>query len=249
MQGADLQGANLTDAKFIADKDKTYLRLANLQKARLRRADLRNTNLEGAKFQEAALNGANFIGSDLSRAEFRGAYVDGIILEKTPLWREQFGEDALIGEELQAKEPSGDRAYRYRRAKQGYLALKQNFDDLGDYDAVNWAYRKERRMRKCEAFYGKKCSKFAHALVGYVTPDRAEDQSSKRHHLLNGDHLCPFVAAIRASVSVVRVLRAIQRSTSFHASDSPPPRRMRVRISRCSRSARSESPRASAARI
>src|SRR3712207_2710269 len=122
----------------------------------------------------------------------------GSFSRKTPLWREQFGEDALIGEELQAKEPSGDRAYRYRRAKQGYLALKQNFDDLGDYDAVNWAYRKERRMRKCEAFYGKKYSKFAHALVGYVTPDRAEDQSSKRHHLLNGDYL-----SLRSSVSRV----------------------------------------------
>jgi hypothetical protein len=29
--------------------------------------------------------------------------------------------------------------------------LKQNFEDLGDYDAASWAYRKEREMERLEA--------------------------------------------------------------------------------------------------
>jgi len=58
----------------------------------------------------------------------------------TKLEHEHLG--GAIGEEL-----SGD----YSEAKYGYLALKQNFDNLGDYDASSWAYRKERRMEKLEA--------------------------------------------------------------------------------------------------
>jgi hypothetical protein len=36
-------------------------------------------------------------------------------------------------------------------ARDAYLRLKQNFDDLGDYDAASWAYCKERRMEKLAA--------------------------------------------------------------------------------------------------
>ena len=46
--------------------------------------------------------------------------------------------------------------------RDAYLALKQNFESIGDYDAASWAYIKERQMeKKCSApwrarrFYGK----------------------------------------------------------------------------------------------
>jgi hypothetical protein len=61
-------------------------------------------------------------------------------LDRTRLTWEQLG--GAIGEDL---------AGEYGRAKRGYLILKQNFDDLGDYDAASQAYRKERRMEKLEA--------------------------------------------------------------------------------------------------
>ena len=75
-------------------------------------------------------------------------------MDRTRLWRwEQLG--GAIGEELEAEDrklEARDRAWRYGEAKRGYLALKQNFEDLGDYDAASKAYRKERRMEKLEAY-------------------------------------------------------------------------------------------------
>ncbi len=54
---------------------------------------------------------------------------------------EQLG--LAIGEEL---------AGEYRGARDAYLALKQNFEDLGDYEAASWSYIKERQMEKaCSA--------------------------------------------------------------------------------------------------
>jgi len=153
LDNADLQGANLKQA--------------NLRGAELRAADLRNGNLPGANLQNAYLLGANFEGvrlggsdlrnADLSGVNLKSAYLEyaklqrvdlstaivthisirGAWLDKTRLRREQLG--GAIGEELNG---------RYRAAKHGYLALKQNFDELGDYDAASWAYRKERQMGK-----------------------------------------------------------------------------------------------------
>ena len=40
---------------------------------------------------------------------------------------------------------------RYVDARGAYRALKQNFDDLSDYEAVSWTIRSERRMEKLEA--------------------------------------------------------------------------------------------------
>ena len=39
----------------------------------------------------------------------------------------------------------------YDEARKGYLALERCFTDLGDPDAASWAYRRKRRMQKCEA--------------------------------------------------------------------------------------------------
>ena len=41
-----------------------------------------------------------------------------------------------------------EQAGEYRRARDAYLSLKQNFEDLGDYEAASWSYIKERQMEK-----------------------------------------------------------------------------------------------------
>jgi hypothetical protein len=74
-------------------------------------------------------------------------------LDRTRLRWEYLG--GAIGEELKAEDrklSAAERAREYGEAKRGYLVLKQNFDDLGDYDASSRAYRKERRMEKLEAY-------------------------------------------------------------------------------------------------
>lgn len=141
LQGADLSFANLSG---------TNLSAANLQDAGLFGANLQNTALMSADLRGAVLI-ANFKGANLVAARLQGVdlydaddlsgiHIHEAWLDRTRMRREQLGN--AIGEELEGY---------YAGAKQGYLALKQNFDDLGDYEAASWAYRKERRMEKLEA--------------------------------------------------------------------------------------------------
>jgi len=146
LEGANLQGALLMDANLQdAILANTNLQNAGLDFANLQGANLVGVDLQGVILTFANLQGANLIGArlqgvDLSNTYITRIYVNSARLDKTRLRWEQLG--GAIGEEL---------AGAYRAAKHGYLALKQNFDDLGDYDAASWAYRKERRMEKLEA--------------------------------------------------------------------------------------------------
>ncbi len=141
LQDAKLQGANLQGAKLGgADLQGANLRGADLQVADLRVADLQDADLGGANLQVAKLGYAKLQGVDLSIVgSINHIYIGGAWLDKTRLRRKQLG--GAIGEELDGA---------YEGAREGYLVLKQNFDDLGDYDAASWAYRKERRMEKLE---------------------------------------------------------------------------------------------------
>ena len=134
MRGADLRNADLGAACLA------YARMqeADLRNADLRAADLRHANLRGADLRYARLEGVDFrdVAEDgLLEARFYRARLD-----RTMLGRDQLG--SAIGDEL---------AREYRQARETYIALKQNFDDLGDYDGASWAYRKERRMEKLVA--------------------------------------------------------------------------------------------------
>jgi uncharacterized protein YjbI with pentapeptide repeats len=162
--GADMEEANLTDAKL----ERANLTLARLQKANLERANLRNaaltwsslqgTRLIEADFRDAGLAGVNLRDVDLlwanlqgakltyshlekvdffSARTLEGAYFYHAFLDNTRLKRDQLGKE--IGEELEGK---------YGQAKEAYLALKNNFAEIGRYDDAAWAYRKERRMEK-----------------------------------------------------------------------------------------------------
>ena len=123
LRGAELWSATLEGATFWwASLQGADLHFANLAKADLRRADLTNLDL---------LDTQNLAGIKLHRAE----------LSNTRLERKQLG--PALGDEL---------AGEYPEARYAYLALKQNFEGLGDYDAASWSYIKERQMEKaCNA--------------------------------------------------------------------------------------------------
>jgi hypothetical protein len=166
---ADLRGANLevTDLQRVdlseAKLQGARLALADLQEAglefaRLQRARLRHVSLRGAYLRDTNLQGADLQGADLREVDLLDVEPGGLLgiklyrakLDHTLLKREQLG--PAIGDE-QARE--------YRQARDAYLALKQNFEDLGDYEAASWSYIKERQMEKaCSApwrarrFYG-----------------------------------------------------------------------------------------------
>jgi uncharacterized protein YjbI with pentapeptide repeats len=165
--GADLQGADLGDANLQgADLWFANLQRAHLVSANLQRADLVSANLQGAILVEADLQGARLLGANLQEADLwdanlqeadlvqanlhgaalggaklQGTFFSGVRLDHTEMDRGSLG--PAVGEEL-----AGD----YPRARDAYLRLKQNFDNLGDYSASSWAYQKERQMEKaCNA--------------------------------------------------------------------------------------------------
>jgi len=137
LEGADLQEADLSHAKLQG----AYIALANLQGASLKWANLQVNSLWQSELYGASLEHADLSRVDLAYVKsLQGAFFYGVRLDHTCIDRRSLG--PAIGEEL---------ARDYHRARDAYLRLKQNFDDLGDYAASSWAYRKERRMEKLEA--------------------------------------------------------------------------------------------------
>ena len=172
LQHVDLSLANLQYANFVfANLQGADLRLANLQEADLRLtdlrgADLRNANLQNAKLGEANLKDADFSLADLRGADLRNANLQNANLTEAKLERVDLSNvknlshaylsAAWLDRTRVSRDRLGDgipeeREGNYAAAKRGYAALKKNFDDLGDYDAASWAYRKEKRMEKLEA--------------------------------------------------------------------------------------------------
>ena len=129
LQGAKLSSTNLQEAQFDgAHLQGTVMMWANLQGARLHGA-----NLQGAFLQYSHLEKVDFfVGKSLEGAYFYNAFLDN-----TRMRREQLGK--AIGEELREK---------YDWAKEAYLALKNNFAEIGRYRDESWAYVKERQMGK-----------------------------------------------------------------------------------------------------
>jgi uncharacterized protein YjbI with pentapeptide repeats len=176
LQRARLRNANLQDANlWMANLEGSDLEGANLQKTRLREANLRRADLWEANLQQANLFEANLREADLRYArlydldllvcrDLTHIYIAGAYLERTRLRPEQLG--WIVGEELLAQADQAQRIlnappgiYRqisqtqlYEFTKHAYLALKQNFNDLGDYEAASWAYGKERLMEKMESW-------------------------------------------------------------------------------------------------
>lgn len=149
LQGpAQLRRANLRGAMM----DKVYLRGAFLSHADLQEASLERADLQGADIRNANLQGVNLKSADLQEADLgstdlQGADLDMANLHKIKLYHTKLHRTFLKKEQLDDanvyEEPE-----TYSWARDIYLALKHNFDSLGDYGAASWAYRKERRTEK-----------------------------------------------------------------------------------------------------
>jgi uncharacterized protein YjbI with pentapeptide repeats len=135
LREADLKGATLT----LANLRGAALGRSDLSGAKLGGADLRKVDLGGACFHGARLAGAQLQGLDLTGCDIAGIHLSGTWLENVRLERRQLG--PAIGEELE-----GD----FDEARKSYLTLERAFQNLGDYDAASWAYRRRRRMQKRE---------------------------------------------------------------------------------------------------
>lgn len=113
--------------------------------------DLTGASFGGADMQEARLRGATLDGVDLRLSDLRRAMLHGAKFNKTKIRPGNLG--GSVGEELVA---SGKQEMNYKisyfEAADVYLDLKANFSALGYYDAVSWAYVKERQMEKMGYF-------------------------------------------------------------------------------------------------
>ena len=149
--GAQLQRAHLPDAQL----QRASLGFAQLQGARLWRAQLQGANLWGVQLQGADLWDAQLQGADLWDAQLQGvdmylvasldgALWGGALLDHTRIKRESLGE--AIGDELRAH--GRKEATEYHAAKETYLLLKNNFNQIGRYEDASWAYVKEQQMEK-----------------------------------------------------------------------------------------------------
>jgi uncharacterized protein YjbI with pentapeptide repeats len=131
LMGTQLQGAHLSDAQ---------LQGAHLTSAQLQGADLWGTQLQGASLMSAQLQHLDlyWVGS-LDRARWFGADLD-----RTRIRRESLGK--ATGDELLAHFEK--RTEAYHGAKEAYLLLKNNFNQIGRYEDASWAYVKEQQMEK-----------------------------------------------------------------------------------------------------
>jgi uncharacterized protein YjbI with pentapeptide repeats len=217
LQSADLGGANLQRAEMWgahvqranlvgADLRRVNLRGANLQGANLRVARLQEANLRGAKLQKVDLGEAN-----LQKADLRGAnltrvdLLDTESIEQITLYR------AILDHTQLAKDQLGDALRDELRgewfwAKEAYLTLKNNFQQIRRYDDAAWAYRKERRMEKFEAWQ----------KAGEAQKEHRWREAASNYVKVGGDQLvellCDYGQSIRrvlASLAIVWILFAL----------------------------------------
>jgi uncharacterized protein YjbI with pentapeptide repeats len=146
LQWADLSGAELQAAHICcAQLQGARLPNAQLQGADLSGAQLQGAYLWGAQLQEARLEGAWLHATDMYRvASLDGVHWHGALLDHTRMKRESLGE--AIGDEIEAHK--GKKATEYEEAKEAYLLLKNNFNQIGRYEDASWGYVKERQMQK-----------------------------------------------------------------------------------------------------
>jgi uncharacterized protein YjbI with pentapeptide repeats len=198
LQAASLRETNLKGAVLgWATLREGRRQPANLQKANLAGANLQEADLGGANLQGANLRYARLEGVDLTRcATLAHIHVNGVYWERTRLRWEQLGDrqeqlEEMIGEEVVAREvwsqarpweavqkkrkkTAAWRAEEYAAAKYGYLGLKQNFEELGDYDAASRAYRKEREMERAEAWWRRQWLKWVSDTAQWLLTDYGE---------------------------------------------------------------------------
>jgi len=120
---------------------------------RLGGADFRNSDLRGADFSAADVSHALFSGADLTGANFATARIDGVNLAEAKAIDGIYLADAILVNSPirrdQLKLGMGETQEKhYLRAKEAFLALRNNYLSLGRYLDASWAYVKERQMER-----------------------------------------------------------------------------------------------------
>lgn len=121
------------------------LQEADLSYAQLQEADLSYAQLQGADFGHAKLQDLDLY--DVKSLE--GARWYGAVFDHTRIKGEHLGK--AIGDELTANGYTDQIFYDY--AREAYLLLKNNFNQIGRYEDASWAYVKEQQMER-KAYYG-----------------------------------------------------------------------------------------------
>ena len=155
ISNVDFTGSSFRKAKFIGKE--TILSGVIFRDCDLQNADFSFANLTKSIFDRADLSEANLRRTNLTNASFKQSKLHGTRLygaklnNTTGLKKESFGNK--IGEEIR-----GD----YITASETYLALRNNFNLIGDYDSSSWAYFRERVCKRKShspksaiRFYGK----------------------------------------------------------------------------------------------
>lgn len=171
LSGADLRGTvffhTILDYADLSDADlsplpqertnslPTNMKHASLKKSILKGANLTQVNLLGADLTEANLEDAVFLEATLNQSNLTRAVLNGADLYKTDLRFAIFSDTKLYKDSLRGKilQESGE---EFQDAKYVYLALKKNFEEIGDYDAASWAYVKERTMEMLTYVYARR---------------------------------------------------------------------------------------------
>jgi len=138
LQRAQLQGANLE----CADLQSAELEEADLDKAVLSGVNLEGANLKEAHLEEAVMSRVNLQGANLTHTVLQGANLSEVNLKQATLSSTQLNQDSLGQSILQEKQG------KYQEARYIYLALKNNFEEIGDDEAASWAYVKQREMER-----------------------------------------------------------------------------------------------------
>jgi uncharacterized protein YjbI with pentapeptide repeats len=172
LRGADLRSAELDEADLSdAQLERALLCGAELEGAILSYAQLEGADLRGATLHGAALYQARLPGADLRGAQLQGldmydvhtldgARWYGAELDHARIKRESLGKavgDEKIAHGAQERkrwhwDDAEDKVGSYHRAKEAYLLLKNNFNQIGRYEDASWAYVKEQQMEKM-AYY------------------------------------------------------------------------------------------------
>lgn len=177
LDGADLYGASFRKANLDgADLDSAIVRSVDLYEASLCDANLGEADLRKANLVRAKLCGADLRWANLAHANLRWANLRDVALSASGSLRDidlyetnlsdllSLRYEQLLGDNHQTSGPrrhflritnrlyessiSEETKGRFAEAMEVFAALKGYFEDAGDYEASNWAYIREKVMKK-----------------------------------------------------------------------------------------------------
>jgi len=152
-RGAKFIGARLRETNFfLSDLSGADLRFSDLTDARLGYANLSGANLFDTKLINTNLRDVNLHGADLYRVVLEGrtelvkeSIGETLLQEDEKAYREFIERNVLTDSNNPIEHHLKDRFFKAYRI---YENLRVHFDSNGNTSDANWAYLKERRMKK-----------------------------------------------------------------------------------------------------